>query len=53
MLSKQEARNNERCRKQIIKTENLLKVWRTTNLPIEVKFSILKTFAISKIAHKV
>ena len=53
MLSKQEARNNEQCRKQIFEIENLLKVWRIRNLPIEVTFSILKTLAISKIVHKV
>ena len=48
---KSRLKNYEKYTKYIIKIEKLLKLWRMPHLIIEGKISILKTLAISKVAH--
>ena len=43
--------NEKNFIKLIKKIENVLKIWRTRNLTVQVKITIFKTFATSKVIH--
>ena len=43
--------NDENFKKYIAKIENVLKLWRATNLSLEGKITVLKSLALSKITH--
>ena len=43
--------NDENFKKYIAKIENVLKLWRARNLPLEGKITVFKSLALPKITH--